>query len=120
MKGLALKYFRLFSDKNIDALFHMFDEEVSLRDWEIEVQGRVNVLTAMRETFESVESIQVDIINIYELTYEKKVVAELDIAINKKVRSTEFDVTDNERLAVVDIIKFSDEEKILAIKAFKG
>mgnify|MGYP001442272158 CR=1 FL=1 len=111
MKGLALKYFRLFSEKNIDALFHMFDEEVSLRDWEIKAQGRVNVLTAMRETFESVESIQIDIINIYELTYEKKVIAELEIVI---------DGNTEESLSVVDIIKFSDEEKILAIKAFKG
>ena len=89
----------------------MFDEEVSLRDWEIKAQGRVNVLTAMRETFESVESIQIDIINIYELTYEKKVIAELEIVI---------DGNTEESLSVVDIIKFSDEEKILAIKAFKG
>ena len=111
MKGLALKYFRLFSEKNIDALFHMFDEEVSLRDWEIEAQGRVNVLTAMRETFESVESIQVNVIDIYELIYEKKVIAELEIVINGNT---------GQPLSAVDIIKFSDEEKILNIKGFKG
>jgi hypothetical protein len=111
MKGIALKYFRLFSEKNIDALFHLFDGEASLRDWEIKAEGRVNVLTAMRETFESVESIQVNVIDIYELIYEKKVIAELEIVIDGKIE---------EPLSVVDIIKFSDEEKILSIKAFKG
>jgi hypothetical protein len=89
----------------------MFDEEASLRDWEIEAHDRVNVLTAMRETFESVESIQVNVIDIYELRYEKKIIAELEIVI---------DGNTEESISVVDIIKFSDKEKILSIKAFKG
>jgi|TARA_R110000824_G_scaffold204631_1_gene389369 hypothetical protein len=111
MKGVALKYFRLFSEKNIDALSHLFDEEASLRDWQVEAQDRVNVLTAMRETFDSVESIQVNVVDIHELRYEKKIIAELEIVI---------DGNTEESLSVVDIIKFSDEEKILSIKAFKG
>jgi hypothetical protein len=111
MKELALKYFRLFSEKNIDKLFHLFDEEASLRDWELEARDRVNVLTAMRETFDSVESIQVNVIDIHELIYEKKVIAELEIIIDGNTEQS---------LSVVDIIKFSDEKKILDIKAFKG
>ena len=111
MKELALKYFRLFSEKNIDKLFYLFDEEASLRDWELEARDRVNVLTAMRETFDSVESIQVNVIDIHELIYEKKVIAELEIIIDGNTEQS---------LSVVDIIKFSDEKKILDIKAFKG
>jgi hypothetical protein len=111
MKELALKYFRLFSEKNIDKLFYLFDEEASLRDWELEARDRVNVLTAMKETFDSVESIQVNVIDIHELIYEKKVIAELEIIIDGNTEQS---------LSVVDIIKFSDEKKILDIKAFKG
>ena len=57
MKEIAEKYFQLFSEKNIDKLFHFFDSEASLKDWEIEAHGRVDVLTAMRNIFESVDTI---------------------------------------------------------------
>ena len=107
MKKIAEKYFQLFSEKNIDKLFHLFDSEASLKDWETEAHGRVKVLTAMRNIFDSVESIQVDPIRIY--VWENTVVAELDITVNN-----------SEKLAVVDMIDFTEEGKILRIRAFKG
>ena len=107
MKEIAEKYFQLFSEKNIDKLFHFFDSEASLKDWEIEAHGRVDVLTAMRNIFESVDTIQVDPLRIY--VWENTVVAELDITVNN-----------SEKLAVVDIIDFTDEGKIFGIRAFKG
>jgi hypothetical protein len=111
MKDVAEKYFRLFSEKDLEALDELFDAKATLRDWEIEAIGKPNVFIAMKEIFDSVESIQVNPINIGSWQEPGKpmtVIAELDITTNI------------ERLTVVDIIEFTDEGKILGIRAFKG
>ena len=36
IKDIALTYFKTFSEKNIDGLRDMFDDNVTLRDWEID------------------------------------------------------------------------------------
>ena len=107
MKEIAEKYFKLFSDKDLDALEPLFDERATLRDWEIEAEGKSDVFAAMKNIFDSVESIQVDPLRTY--IWENTVVAELDITVNN-----------SEKLAVVDIIDFTDEGKIFGIRAFKG
>ena len=121
--GVAEKYFRLFSAKDLDALDSLFDDNATLRDWETQAKGKPDVLAAMKNIFDSVESIKVSPVNMVfatDGTSPLTVIAELDIVVNKELRSTEFDGTDNERLAVVDIIDFTDEGKILGIRAFKG
>ena len=115
MKEVAEKYFKLFSEKDLDALDPLFDERATLRDWEIEAEGKSNVFAAMKNIFDSVESINVQPVNMGSWRYTQEtgkpmtVVAELDITINN-----------TEKLAVVDIIDFTDEGKILGIRAFKG
>jgi len=114
MKDIAEKYFRLFSEKDLEGLDELFDANATLRDWEIEAIGKPNVFIAMKEIFDSVESINVQPVNmgIFVAGFTGKpytVVAELDIVTNGL-----------ERLAVVDIIEFTDEGKILGIRAFKG
>lgn len=121
--GVAEKYFKLFSAKDLDALDSLFDDNATLRDWETQAKGKPDVLAAMKNIFDSVESIKVSPVNMVfatDGTSPLTVIAELDIVVNKELRSTEFDGTDNERLAVVDIIDFTDEGKILGIRAFKG
>ena len=116
--GVAEKYFRLFSAKDLDALDSLFDDNATLRDWETQAKGKPDVLAAMKNIFDSVESIKVSPVNMVfatDGTSPLTVIAELDIVVNKELRSTEFDGTDNERLAVVDIIDFTDEGKILGI-----
>ena len=107
MKEIAEKYFKLFSDKDLDALEPLFDERATLRDWEIEAEGKSDVFAAMKNIFDAVEAIQVDPLRTY--VWENTVVAELDITVNN-----------SEKLAVVDIIDFTDEGKIFGIRAFKG
>ena len=107
MKEVAEKYFKLFSEKDLDGLDPLFDGRATIRDWEIQAEGKSNVFTAMKDIFDSVESVQIDPLRIY--VWENTVVAELDITVNA-----------SEKLAVVDIIDFTDEGKILGIRAFKG
>ena len=109
---IAEKYFELFSNKELNALSEMWDDNITLRDWEIEASGRENVFMAIHEAFNSVESIKAIPINFgtwQEYGKPATVIAELDLIINE-----------SERICVVDIIDFTDEGKIKSIRAFKG
>ena len=85
----------------------MFDNNISLRDWEIDAKGIGDVLNANQKIFDDLESINVKPINIY--NEENIIIAELDILVNQ-----------NEEIKVVDIIEFNKSLKIISIKAFKG
>ena len=38
IKNLAKKYFKLFSKKDEENLFKMFDEKIILKDWELDLK----------------------------------------------------------------------------------
>ena len=107
IKDTALTYFKTFSEKNINGLREMFDENVTLRDWDIDEQGIESVLKANLNIFQSVRTIDAIPQNI--ISENNFVFAELKIIING-----------NEELKVVDMIEFNKKGKIIAIKAFKG
>tara|TARA_B100001248_G_C27112582_1_gene332013 strand:+ start:215 stop:547 length:333 start_codon:yes stop_codon:yes gene_type:complete len=107
LESKAKEYFLEFSNKNIKALKLMFNEEITLRDWEINANGINEVVDANQKIFDNCETIKVSPLNLY--TVDHTVVAELDILINNE-----------ERIKVVDIIKFDKSLKITSIKAFKG
>ena len=85
----------------------MFAENVFLRDWEISAKGKSEVLAANQKIFDSVESICVSPIEMYE--QGDTVVAELEILVDGKIIEL-----------VVDIIEFNESGKITSIKAYKG
>ena len=101
-------YFNIFSQKDLSGLEKMFSRKVSLRDWEIEATGINEVLQANKKIFESVDSIYVTPIRMY--NDNNTVIAELEINVNDG----------QEKILVVDIINFDSAEKIIDIKAFKG
>lgn len=107
LKQLAEQYFETFSRKDLDNLALMFAGDVTLRDWEICATGIDDVLAANKKIFNSVESIQVTPLNIYQ--DNNTISAELSILVNGAVN-----------LLVVDIITFNDTGKISSIKAYKG
>ena len=59
IQDTALSYFKTFSEKNIDGLREMFDDNVTLRDWDIDEQGIENVLKANLNIFQNVQNINV-------------------------------------------------------------
>ena len=102
------KYFKAFSQKDIVTLQSLFHENVTLRDWENEHIGFEKVIEANTAIFNSVEDIEINILNI---CIQGQVAAcELQIFFNK--RTVE--------LKVVDILEFSDNLKIQSIRAFQG
>ena len=107
IKDIALSYFKAFSEKNIDGLRKMFDNKITLRDWEIDKKGIESVLNANLNIFQSVNSINIIPQNI--ISENNFAFAELKIIVNKA-----------EELKVVDLIEFNKKGKIISIKAFKG
>ena len=57
IKDTALSYFKTFSEKNIDGLREMFDDNVTLRDWDIDKKGIESVLKANLNIFQNVKTI---------------------------------------------------------------
>ena len=106
IKDIALSYFKTFSEKNIDGLREMFDNNISLRDWDIDKKGIQSVLNANLNIFQSVKSINAIPQNI--ISENNFVFAELKIVVN------------DDELKVVDLIEFNKKGKIISIKAFKG
>ena len=107
IKDSAQSYFTIFSEKNINGLREMFDDNVTLRDWDIDKQGIENVLKANLNIFQNVKTIKAIPQNI--VSENNFVFAELKIIVNG-----------DEELKVVDIIEFNTKGKIISIKAFKG
>ena len=107
IKDNALSYFKTFSEKNIDGLREMFDDNVTLRDWDIDKKGIESVLKANLNIFQNVKTINAIPQNI--ISENNFVFAELKIVVN-----------DSDELKVVDLIEFNKKGKIISIKAFKG
>jgi hypothetical protein len=107
----SLEYFKTFSKKNIEGLKNMFSDDISLRDWDISAKGIDNVLDANSKIFNSVDTISVTPIRVWDfLSHEDNVVvAELEIIINNE-----------EKLLVTDILEFDEKNKIKSIRAYKG
>jgi hypothetical protein len=107
LKYKTKKYLKLFSDKNIHALSHMFSKNITLRDWKIKAKGLKNVLKENEKIFKSCKSIRVKPIKIFQ--EKKTIIAELHICINK-----------SKNLLVIDVIEFDKQNKIKSIRAYLG
>ena len=107
LKALSLRYFYLFSSKNLDAIAKMFAPGCRLRDWENAAVGKDDVVAVYEKIFNSVDSITATPGALYE--DGDNIIAELLITINGA-----------EQIFVTDIITFNDDGKIISVRAYKG
>ena len=107
----SLEYFTTFSKKDSEGLRNMFADNVVLRDWDIFANGIDEVVQANQDIFDSVDTIVVTPIRVWDfLSHEDNVViAELTIVVNGE-----------EKLLVTDILEFDNEDKIKSVRAYKG
>lgn len=106
MENLIKTYFQAFSNKDIDKLEGLFSSEIILKDWEIFAQGKDEVLAANKNIFDSVDSISVDLKELY--LDGLVAVCIIEIKVNK-----------DEILKVIDVIKFNDQMEIVEVSAYK-
>lgn len=104
---IALSYINKYQNKDLLGIEEMFDKNIVLRDWKIRVEGKENATKETRKNFESVDSIKIEILSVYE--NNNSVAAELKIIIN-----------DSEELYVMDVITINQDRKISSIKAYIG
>lgn len=106
-KQIALLYLNKYEEKDIKGIEKVFADDIILRDWKIRVVGKDKALIETQNNFASVESIQIDVISIYE--NKNTVAAELKITIDN-----------TDELYVIDVITINSTGKINSIKAFIG
>jgi hypothetical protein len=112
LETTARNYFETFEQKDLNTLSTMFHESVTLKDWNIQAEGKAAVVEANKGIFDSVESLSVEVQSLY--VSGLTVIAELCIC-----------VPNEPPLPVVDVITFSPELedgqfKIESIVAYRG
>ncbi|WP_188703017.1 nuclear transport factor 2 family protein [Silvimonas iriomotensis] len=100
-------YLLAYEQKNIDDIAAMLASDVTLRDWKICVQGKEAALAETRANFAAAQSIQIDILRVYESA--SAVAGELRIMVDGHIE-----------LFVVDAVDFNAAGQISAIRAFLG
>ena len=105
-KQILKKYFRAFSNKDVETLSNLFNDDIHLIDWNVESMGKDNVLDTNQSIFNSVETIKVFVNSIYENQKDKSFLCLIDIVINN-----------DELIKVSDYIKFDNDGRIKSIEA---
>jgi len=103
---IVLLYFQCFCKKDVASLEVLFSDSIVLKDWEVEIVGKQNVLNFNQRFFDSVDHIRIDVDRV--AVGLDTVIAELKVIINNKIAG-----------AVVDVIEFDQDNKIKEIRAFK-
>ena len=107
-KEKLVKYFELFSNKNILELEKMFSKDINLIDWNITAYGKQEVVDANKNIFNSVDTIRVTPIAFYSNSDTSYAIL-ISIEVNQ-----------SEKLNVIDVISFDDKGLINSIVAFKN
>ncbi|MCQ3939400.1 MAG: nuclear transport factor 2 family protein [Chloroflexi bacterium] len=100
-------YLRYYADKNLEAISAMLAEDVHLRDWNISVNGKAEVVRETAKNFAEAASIDIQILDVYENA--DTVAGELRIVVDGTID-----------LYVVDVVTFNKHSKVTAIRAYKG
>lgn len=102
-----LTYLRHYADKNLAAIAAMFADDITLRDWNLAVTGKVAALSETAKNFASAQTIEIAPLHLY--TNTDGVAGELRIVIDG--------VTE---LFVVDVLTFAADGRIQSIRAYLG
>ena len=109
-KAKLEEYFTTFSNQDLDGLSKMFSDDVILVDWDINANGKEEVLEANKKIFQSVDTINV--VPYFYYVGEEAYAVEIDVIVNAGNESEEI-------IQVVDIISFNEEGLIQSIEAYK-
>ena len=107
LKKISQEYFSAFQNKDIISLRALLAPNVSLRDWEFEAFGLEEVILIYENIFKTTNTIQVEILNLN--IQGLIVMAELQLVINERLI-----------LKVLDVLEYSSDAKIKALRAYKG
>lgn len=104
--NIAKNYFSYFKNKDIEKLASLFSNKISLKDWNIELNGIKDVIDQNKIIFNDLGQFDLIINNIYEI--DKIIFAEIEI------------ITEKDEAKVIDKIEFNSDDLIIKITAYKG
>lgn len=104
---LLRRFLSAYEDKKLETIAEMLSNDVVLRDWNHQVEGKAGALLQFTKNFEGSEALAIQIRNIY--SSKNAIAAEIEIAIG-----------DTETLRVVDILGLNEGGQILSIISYKG
>lgn len=100
-------YLQRYAARDLDGVAALFADQIQLRDWNLSVQGKAAALAETRRNFDNVQSLQIDILSLFETA--DGVAGELRILINGR-----------DELYVVDVLRFDADGRIHQIHAYVG
>ena len=101
-------YLEFFEEKDLEGIEDILANDCYLRDWDVgTVTGKANVMKVFQNIFSSVTDITVNINHIHE-DITGILACEMSLVI------------DGQELLVVDIFEFDDDDRIRALRAYKG
>ena len=105
LKKITRNYLKYFERKDFESLKNIFAEKIKLKDWENNLKGKTKVLNFNRKIFSKVQKI---VIKKQKISVSKNTVfADLKLII------------DNNKLNILDVIKFNNNKKIISINAYR-
>ena len=107
LTSITKAYFNFFSNKDISNLSKLYSEDVRLKDWEIDVEGKDKVMKVNADVFNDFKSVKIKPLNI--LHRDNYTFSQIQIFLNEDIF-----------LEVVDIISFNKNGEINFIRAYKG
>ena len=96
-----------YESKDLESISRMLAADVLLRDWNLEVRGKEQLLQEFTKNFSAVSSITIDVLKVY--TSDSGVCAEILIEVNGE-----------EFLRVVDALNFNSDLEIISVVSYKG
>ena len=101
-------YLDFFESKDVDSISEIISDQCSLTDWNIgTVTGKENVINIYKNIFDSVKTIDVNILHIHE-DITGILICEMVLLI------------DGEEMLVADVFEFDDKDLIKSLRAYKG
>ena len=106
-EGLVRDFLGFYEAKDINSIDRMLSDDVVIRDWNLEVQGKSNALDFFKKNFRDAESLSIEVRDVF--LSESGAAVVVDILVNNV-----------ERLSVVDVVTFDRAGLVESVISFKG
>ena len=117
-QNLLTKYFLAFQGKDLVAISELFSDDIVLKDWVVELNGKEKILKFNEEVFGKFEKVHISFDNFFHCDSVFLIDSTHEAECNMfacPIRITLDDIS----LDVLDLISFDNEGKIISVTAYK-
>lgn len=111
LEKLSREYFFIWNYHNSQKVGDFFDDDSELRDWDVHVKGKENIINANQKIFDSAQNIEIEIINIHVSDSSNTACCEILVHLNDDKK---------EILKVIDVIEYNEKNLIKSLRAYLG